>query len=1553
MAKLSAKFPKCFEAANALSDAEAKKLGDAAAAYASGDENADYASALADMIAQTKGRRDAIAKAARGAVAGIAGDKTVTVGRGKSAKTVAPAELLKLFNNASAKEKSRILARTGFEVDENPDNGAPILVQVSNPRTLDEVAAAEGVTRAAIEKSLKKFGLTDEVVSALTAEGVADSVSTEELGIDPTANGSGYRIETQASKATNEGLVDDGNVPTKKQKAATEQANELLKDAAASVDEKYDPTTDETREKRLAQAEQEMKRDLARAMTQPKAKEALQDWNDAKSEGGAEFESLPATTQLAWLDAHDKQVKETGNDWNAIEALQRQFERDYETAGPGADSTVGGVLPGAGANPAEVRGGDSTRRANRAGSDDQNGTTGQVLAGGAEGNPGTRPLSDFGPKFAVVIDGVKYDTVQVPDQSRDAFFDAHPGYAAGLKQLEDAGLGFAMENVDALRVSDGLIDGAMAALDFEPSTGVVLYLSRLGGESQHAFNLRHELGHMLDGAFGSAAGGVYSKRQEVAITKTGVPIGEVSRAAFRLSKADDGLGHVFRDNFASYLKPGKDFDPVRAGEELVADLFTIASKDPMKLPQPLRKFALEMLADAKANGETNIGKARFQAARPGAAPGPVRPNRAATGDAKIDAAGKVVGSTISNLKDGTSWAAIRGMFTQDLVNLASSVLPTAKKYYADMMRVQTERVKAERDVSDILEAFRALPNTEQGTGPSSVNGLLRDSTLNKKWAFEPDWLAAGSVEVDPVMAQRFKAISPQAQALVKRVFKHGHESLKALQDAVVQNTTSEFDSEIAAAEEAGDTALRDKLVAEKKKSLDDFQSLLDMRGNWPYAPLKRFGNHVVLGVSKAYLDAKKAGDRPKMQELQKSGDHYYVAFAETAREAKAEAAKIASSFPDGYVEAFEKSPDQDLLFGGRDTLGAFRRLRNVVSQASAEEGSDGVDKATNERLNDLMRGVYLTLLSETSARKSEIHRKGIAGADKDMMRAFATQGRAQAHFLSSLRTDGAVQDSLVAMKEEAGEYRTGRAKRQAYFNELLRRHSLNLEYKPSGFIEKAMAGTSVWMLLTNPAHHLMNALQPGMMSQPLMAARHGYGRAWGELTRAYKDVMPVLKAGPLGDKSYSKLPADVRDAIEKLADRGVIDIALDQDLGQFESASDSKLKVLDQAVSRLRRVAQSVESTNRLSTAIAAYRMERARTGSDEAAIDYAARVIYETHGDYSGFNAPRFMRQGVMRLATQFRKFQLIQLSMFARYTHQAFQGATADERSVGRQALLFSLGHLGVMGGAMAMPGFAAIAWVVGKAFPDDNEPDDPEATLRRLIGDKAIADLLLKGAPKLAGVDLSGRIGAGGMLSVLPYAEPSLDRKGYQDAVMGLLGPFAGGLLPRTLDGVGLMAKGDYWKGLEQMLPSGLGNAAKAARFGAEGVTSRKGEQLLTAEEMGALDLLAQAAGLPSNKLTDRQFLSNAQYKADEFYRSRGQELKAGYVKAVRSNDAEAMVAARQDWADLQAARRNLGYTVQPLSELLKAPAEMAKREKQVVGGVITNKNNKGFTEALADE
>lgn len=1103
-----------------------------------------------------------------------------------------------------------------------------------------------------------------------------------------------------------------------------------------------------------------------------------------------------------------------------------------------------------------------------------------------------------------------------------------------------------------------------------------------------AFTVTHEIGHSVDDP---GYGGVYSGQPEFNIrvdSKGNMPtsfMGSVMRELHELYKYDSDFSfleyplatetdgniirsEVFAQMFAAMLDPnframaktkapqtysfmedvfndlktttfqrvtpeGREAQTIRRGAA-----FSNNRGQSVEDARPVREESREKVSFSKGG---NLYTARKKAAQQVAKlPKPIR------GPLQ-----EITDNIIEFVKKGLPFAA----FTEDLADLAGKYLPSAKKYVQLVKAQQAIRTSLERRIDQILQQYDALPNEVKGVGENSVNAFIKDSTMKGEWGYDPNIKGA---KVDPELKARFEAMPDAAQNLIRAVFDHGVKTLKAMQDAVISNINTEYDALIAAAQKAGDATEVAELTKKKANSLTEYRTLMRMGSKAPYAPLKRFGNYVVVGRSQAYLDQEAIRDNPKsspdqvaeankkLREMEKNQDHYFVQFAETMGEAKAISRDEETNY--ALVEPFEKDSSRGALFGGADVQGLFYRLRNMVEESQDSNTADKSERTINRLLSDL----HLSLLSEQSARQSEKRRRKIAGAEKDMMRAFATQGRATAHFISSLENSEEIYDALRDMKQEARKGTEGtRAERSRYYNEFMKRHVMGLDYEPSPFIDKALNTTSVWMLLTNPSYYLQNMTQPFMMSLPLVGAKHGYDRSWKEFTRAYSDIASVIRKHGIGEDSYSKLPQDVRDVVEELVNRGRIDISLEQDLGRWRSTEDSKFDKFGRAAEFLRGMAQDIEAVNRVATAVAAYRLE-SRTNNKANAINYADNVIYRTHGDYSGFNAPRISRKGLGRLATQFRKFQLIQLSLMARLFNDAFAGQDEDTRRIGRRALMFTIGHTAAMGGVMGLPGFAALSFLYGLVFGDEDEPDNPELAMRRAIGDDTLADLIVKGVPAALGVDVSGKVGMGQMLSILPYTDIDFSRRGIAEAGYALMtGPF-GGLTLKAADGVSLMGQGNYYKGLEQLMPTGVANAMKGYRFATEGVTSRADDVLISPDEISFAEAFMAGIGLPTKQLTDKQFLQSAKFEYDQFYNDKASEIKRAYARAYRNGDGASLSEARQEWEKLQQSRVRNGYTRQPLSNLLKAPQEQSKRERGAVGGVQTNRANRGFVRQTSE-
>ena len=879
------------------------------------------------------------------------------------------------------------------------------------------------------------------------------------------------------------------------------------------------------------------------------------------------------------------------------------------------------------------------------------------------------------------------------------------------------------------------------------------------------------------------------------------------------------------------------------------------------------------------------------------------------------------------------------VFTSDLVKRAVAAGLPAAQTFSDRLASRSAKVsEEERKIEKIADRYASIEDDAKGSGPGSVNEFLFESTRTGKWGY-------GKYR-DAKMGAAFDALGPKAQQFVKDVFAHGDATLSNKKKIVLDAANSEYDAMIKAAQDAGDTKTEATLKAEKAATLKRFQTLFRIREGMPYAPIKRTGSYVVIGESAEYQKAKANNDTATLKKLESDPDHYHVSFTDTKWQARSLRDRLAEQgvFTDPQVVSRSESFDE--AFSGEAMLPALTKMRAAVDRRAQD--STGKKDPTAGKLLNIINQLYLEALAEGSARKSEMRRRGVAG-EVDMLQSFTQQGRADANFLASVEFEPKIQDALQQMRNQS---RTGdRERKSEIFDELTKRYAGTLDPQPSPFINALTNMASKFFLASSPGYYLQNLTQPFMMSLPAMAGRHDYTKAAAELAKAYGELGPLFKDVKLFDEQFdfSKVPADVRKAINELVNQGKIDIGLATEINEYKVEADNKLSKFAQRLNKGMRLAvQKVEATNRLSTAIAAYRLEFARTKDAEKATQYAADILTDTHGDYTAFNAPRAFNTQWGKVALQFRKFQLIQIAFYAKLVRDAFTNPA--ERAAAMKTLAYSLSHTAVFAGMMGLPGYAAISFMLG-LFGDEDEPYDLTAEMRKALGPEW-ANIIMRGAPTVVGMDLSGKIGAGNMLSLMPFSDADLrTNAGRAEAVGTLIGGAALGMTSRIIDGLGLIVSGDYYKGVERVMPKGVSDALKAARQGAEGMTRRNGDVVLPDSEISALDTAFTALGVPvaeQNVTYERQ---NRMRDLTKNFQDRTTRIKNDYAKAVREKDTAAMAEARTAWTKLQQARQRNGLTPQPVSSLLKAPQEQKAREQRTVGGVQYREGQRKLAESVA--
>lgn len=906
-------------------------------------------------------------------------------------------------------------------------------------------------------------------------------------------------------------------------------------------------------------------------------------------------------------------------------------------------------------------------------------------------------------------------------------------------------------------------------------------------------------------------------------------------------------------------------------------------------------------------------------------------------------------ATMINRNEDVKHILLAAGITEDVVNGATKFMPSAQDYLNSQYERQGTRIEHEQRIQRIEEAFEKLPTELQGTGRGSVNEFIFDSTSDSKWGYVPAYNP--NIKPDDEMARRFDAMPAAAQSVIKMVFDHGYQSLRLKQKAVKAAADKEFSQREADAN--GDQEILNEIAAERTAWESKFDRLMNIKNDMPYAYLGRYGDYVAVAKSETYVDAEKLSaqgdlDATKwLEQNQSDANHYIVEFAETMAEAQSKAEQWKATGQYQQVYGAEKEVSEAFV-GGSDLFMGITRLRNMITRRIKSGELTIADQETLDALHKTVSDLYLATVSEASAHRTAMQRKNISGADKDMMRNLATRGRADAHFLASLKHNDNITDAISNMRDEAkGDPTNARP----YLNELLKRYANDINYKtPAPWSQMMTRLGHTWFLSFNPAFYLQQMTQTYVLSLPYMAGRLGYHRSLRSINAAYKDVVSLVKDTNVNEHlDFSKAPADVRDMLLKLVRMGKIDIGIDADAVVYANE-----RTLTSSVMRkLNGVNNRIEAVNRATAAVAAYRgyLQRFGANNTEAATKFAAETVSNTHGSYDGFNTPRILNSNVGRVVGQFKRFQIIQLSMLGKLIKNAFKGASAEERMVARRSLAFITSHMAVLGGALGVPFVSQVANLLNHMFGDDDEPKDLEYQLRQAIGDPALANLLTRGVPAFLGLESLGKkLSMENVASILPFTDVDLtSRSGAEKMLVGLMGPSAA-LSLKAADALGLVGKGEYYKGLEQALPSGFASAMKAYRFATEGITLRNGDVVLSPEEVSMVDAAFQAVGLPTNTITQRQYRQNVEKEFDKFFQTKATEIKGDYVAASREGDGPAMTEARQMWQELQESRAKHGYTKQPMSELFKAVMAARKREASTVEGVETTKANKQFVKNI---
>jgi hypothetical protein len=505
----------------------------------------------------------------------------------------------------------------------------------------------------------------------------------------------------------------------------------------------------------------------------------------------------------------------------------------------------------------------------------------------------------------------------------------------------------------------------------------------------------------------------------------------------------------------------------------------------------------------------------------------------------------------------------------------------------------------------------------------------------------------------------------------------------------------------------------------------------------------------------------------------------------------------------------------------------------------------------------------------------------------------------------------------------------------------------------------------VFHLGVTPAAALVNLTQVPIVALPTLAAKArrwareggadaGEAAAWaaasGALTRALMDVgrgfSPAVIKGfltgrPLPSEA-ANLTEDERAAFAEWDKTGARDRTQAHNLAGIGDA-DSWLNgpTFNRVMGAVSSLFHAAEVVNRDATLLAGYRLARARGIGHESALLQAEEATWDAHFDYSNANRARFMQKDLAKVLLMFRNYAQHVLFFLGRNLFLWAKGESPEVRAEARTKFAGMVGMTTLFAGASGLPlgGAFALANVIQGIFGDDDEPWDAEVEWRRLLEEafpRSVADVIDRGlVNKVTGLDVASRVS----LADLIWREPSRDLDGagmFQHIVEQILGP-VGGMAARPFTAYDDLREGNLTRAAEAISPKFLKDMVQAGRFGAEGVLSRKGDEILPREELSGWELLWKAMGMQPDQLQDR-YERNASIKLYERrIIERRRMLLTGAALAMIRQDRAALAAARAKIKQFNAA--NPEYPIKEASIRQSVRSRQTMRER-ARGGVLVN-------------
>ena len=370
------------------------------------------------------------------------------------------------------------------------------------------------------------------------------------------------------------------------------------------------------------------------------------------------------------------------------------------------------------------------------------------------------------------------------------------------------------------------------------------------------------------------------------------------------------------------------------------------------------------------------------------------------------------------------------------------------------------------------------------------------------------------------------------------------------------------------------------------------------------------------------------------------------------------------------------------------------------------------------------------------------------------------------------------------------------------------------------------------------------------------------------------------------------------------------------------------------------------ERINRQVALIATYNLELDRLANPKAKLEeggtagdltqqqkeeYAAnRAIYlteMTNGGISAASAPRIAQSSLGKVLFMFKRYGVSMYYMLFKTAREALKNEDPEVRKAAMKQIAGIYGTAALFAGIQGLPLFG-IAAMVYNLFADDDE-DDFESATRSYLGEFWYKGLF----NYVTNVEIAGRTGLSDLI---------IRDAGKQDSqtvaltMMEMLGGPVYGVASKVERGLKMISEGNVQRGIENILPTSLGNAMKSFRYTTEGTQTLRGDPITG--EVNAWNIGAQLFGFAPADYTKQLEINSRLKGIDKKVNQEASKLKRQYYVASRVGDTDAKQEAREALLELGEKHKGLEINRATIGDILDRSMKAQERAtKETVNGV----------------